>query len=203
MKRKLCILILLVCAAAGTARAEETDMSPQVDWSAFKALSRKNIFDPNRSGPASYHVRPRPKVILTFTFRGTVDSDAAFFTGEGVGKGFVKPGETLNGFKLMKIPTSYEDPSVILTDPAGEIVILKEGESMRRVDEGPWTKTDEAPVEAVQTPSATPVQLQPGLVPFPQVGPKTYNSAGVELHGAARETEILKQLRLKREQEDK
>ena len=51
-------------------------------------------------------------------------------------------GDTINGFKVMKIPQSYDDAIVTLIDPSGTIVTLKDGESMRREDEGAWTKSD-------------------------------------------------------------
>lgn len=202
MNRNIFIFALSLGLAAGTALAEETDLAPSMDWGAFQGLAKKNIFDPNRAGPASYASKPRPKVIRTFTFHGTIDTDAALFTGEGVvdGKGYFRRGETLNGFKVMKIPLNYTDPTVILTDPSGEIVVLKQGESMRREDEGPWSKTDQIQPSMADTAAPSP---SAATTPFPQVGPKTFDASGTELHGAAREQEILKQLRLKREQEDK
>lgn len=187
MNRILAITILLLSVAA---RAQETnsDVPPAAALASLESLASNNIFDPNRSGESNYTIRPRPRIIRTFTFCGTVD-DVALFTGEGVGKGIVKRGETLNGFKVMKVPLSFSDPVVILTDPTGAIVSLKKGESMRREEDGPWTKTDEpppeSPVAAATTSTTTEAPAEPHLT------------------GAARENDILRRLRLKREQEEK
>jgi hypothetical protein len=86
----------------------------------------------------------------------------------------------------MKIPVSYEDPVVVLTDPGGAIVVLKEGESMRREEDGPWAKSDQP----------APVSIA-GTEPNASDAPPTSSPAS----GAA--SDILTKLRLKREQEEK
>jgi hypothetical protein len=187
MKRIIFITLWLISAAA---RAQETNADAPSVPATLQSLALKNIFDATRSGRSGFTSKPKLRVVLTFTFRGTVD-DVALFTGEGVGKGIVKRGDTLNGFKVMKVPVSFSDPIVILTDPTGAIVALKKGESMRREDDGPWTRTDEPPPvsEAASTPAS--------------MSATTGAPAGPPLTGGARLDDILKRLRQKREQEDK
>lgn len=194
MKRLIAITILLAALVAGRP-ASAQEGSAADDWNAFLALSKKNIFDPTRNGSARYGSIPKPKIIRYFTFHGSFDSDAAIFTGEGVARdGFVKVGGTLNGFKVMKLPrvSDIDPPVVILTDPSGAIVELKEGESMRREDEGPWQKTDESAPIASSVASVTE-----STTSTPEV------SAAPASPGAAGESERLRLLRLRREQEDK
>jgi len=181
------VVLLLALGASQVVVAQDSNSAAGPDWKAFQALAQKNIFDPTRSGRAARTIRrTRPPVVRTFTFCGTVDDKIAIFTGEGSGKGYLKAGDSINGFKVMKIPVSYTDPTVILTDTTGAIVRLKAGQNMRREENGPWKKSDEpAPVAEVATEA------------------KAGDSAASSAPGPAGESEILKRLRLKREQEDK
>lgn len=149
-RRILNSILILTFSAALAGAAEETNAPASLDWSSFESIAQKNIFDPSRSGRSGRSSRPKPAVVRVFTFHGIVD-DIAFFTGDGTpGKGYVKVGDTINGFKVMKIsgPTHYTDtPQITLTDPSGAIVVLNEDQSMRREEEGPWEKSDQpAPV---------------------------------------------------------
>jgi hypothetical protein len=149
MNRKIPTTVLLLCLGAGLgARAQQTNAGAGLEWSAFESIAQNNIFDPARSG-GSGRSRQRPAIVRTFTFCGTINDEVAIFKGDGVPStgGDLTVGKTINGFKVMKIPVSYEEATVILTDPAGKIETLKPGESMRREEDGPWTKSDQpAPV---------------------------------------------------------
>jgi hypothetical protein len=143
------ILVLTLASALAT-RAQETNSSAALDWSSFESIAQKNIFDPTRSGRSGNRgPRARAVNVRAFTFCGTVD-DVAIFKGDGVPAkgGDLKVGDAINGFKVMKIPTTYnEAPTITLTDPSGTIVVLKQDESMRREEDGPWTKSEQpAPV---------------------------------------------------------
>jgi len=142
MNRNILITLLLLSLATGLkAAAPETNGGAALDWSAFQAIAQKNIFDPTRVGGRSRTSSVRKAaVVRTFTFRGTID-DTALFTGEGTPrKGYVKPGDLINGFKVMKITLH----SVKLTGPDGNILVLKTDDTMRREEDGPWTKSDQA-----------------------------------------------------------
>jgi hypothetical protein len=189
MNRNTAIAILSLAFGTGwTGWAQEPDSTPVLNWSAFEAIAQKNIFDPSRSGRSSSgRSRPREVVILRFTYRGTMD-DAAIFTGEGSpSRGYVKTGGMINGFKVMKITTDY----VELAEPNGNLVKLNTDDSMQREDEGPWARTDQ-PAPLVITPSAS------ASGDATAIGSSSSPSAG-----PANESDILKKLRLKREQEEK
>ena len=186
MNRPLLTALLLLSLAAGPAlRAQETNAAPAADWSAFESIARKNIFDPTRTGGRG---RGRRVVaVRSFTFCGTINDEVALFKGEGVpsGGGDFRVGGALNGFKVMKIPLSYADATVILTDPAGTIITLKAGESMRREEDGPWTKSDQpapASVAAAETPAEE------------ASAPSSPSSAG--------ESDVLARLRARHKQEE-
>jgi len=183
---------ILVCAL-GVGRNVMAQAGSPSDWNAFQALSKKNIFDPTRNGTARYGAVPKPKIIRYFTFLGTFDNDTALFTGEGAGKGYIMVGQTINGFKVMKIPrvADAEAPVVILTDPGGAVVELKQEESMRREDEGAWGKSDEtAPATSIV--STTEPSSSSSEVSTSSASP-----------GPVGESDVLRKLRLRREQEDK
>jgi hypothetical protein len=190
MKRIPSIAILCLAVAGGvSALAQETNSTPTLDWNYFEAVAKKNIFDPTRSGLSG---RPRQirrdPVTRYFTFHGTID-DAAFFKGEGTPEcGYVKTGNLINGFKVMKVDLDF----VRLAEPNGSLVTLNVDDSMKREDEGPWTKSDQ-PAPLVITPKPAAAGDDDAAV-----GAPSEPSAG-----PANESEILKRLRLKREQEDK
>jgi hypothetical protein len=186
MNRNLFIPSLLLALGLPTAAlAQETNAVAPLDWSSFESIAAKNIFDPSRAGRGSSRLRPAPVIVRSFTFSGTIE-DVALFKGDGAGRGYLKCGDTIDGFKVMKSPVSYEDPIVVLTDPAGAIWVLKQGESMRREEEGPWTKSD---------------QPAPATVASTDTNATESASASSPVSGAA--NDILTKLRLKREQEDK
>lgn len=133
--------------AADSIAVEDT-AAPPASWTNFQSIAQKNVFDPTRAGIASYTHARREPVIHSFTYRGG-DGYAALFTGEGTSsKGYFRVGDTIDGFTIRKITLNN---GVKLTDPSGNIEELQIDESMRRVDEGPWSKSEEA---APDTPSA-------------------------------------------------
>jgi hypothetical protein len=189
MNRNILTAILLLSMGAGwKAAAQEARAGAPPDWNSFQSIAQKNIFDPTRSGGVRASGRARPAaVVQTFTFQGTMDQ-VALFKGYGAPKsGYLGVGGLINGFKVMKIPGQYTDsPTVTLTDPGGTIVVLKMDESMRREEDGPWKKSDaSAPASTAATET------------------KTDEATASSSPAPASESDILKRLRLKREQEEK
>jgi hypothetical protein len=152
MSRNILTAVLLLSLGAGpAASAQETNAGAALDWSSFESIAQKNIFDPARSGRGGSRSRLKAAAVRAFTFCGTIE-EVAIFKGDGVPArgGDLKVGDTINGFKVMQIPLRYsESPTVKLTDPGGTIVVLQEGESMRREEDGPWTKSDQPAPAAV------------------------------------------------------
>jgi hypothetical protein len=186
MKRNSFIAILSFSLGAGlVAQAQETNANAGLSWSSFESISENNIFDTTRRGTAVYGnpSRVRTPVVRAFTYHGTIDA-VALFTGDGAPKdGYVKEGDLINGFKVMQITLHY----VKLAQPNGDIVVLKEDDTMRREEEGPWTKSDQPPPLVIAISSEV----------------KSDESSGSPSPAPAGESDILKRLRLKREQEDK
>jgi hypothetical protein len=184
MNRHICIAILLLSPwVSWTASAQGTNATRGLDWNAFRAIGENNIFSPTR-GPGSDESTEihRTPVIRSFTYDGTVD-DRAIFKGEGAPDGALfKVSDMIDGFKVMQVTLDY----VKLADPDGKLIVLEEDDSMQRADEGPWTKSDQPlPLTTTETkPEESSVASAPG-------------SGG----GPVGESEILKRLRLKREQE--
>ena len=183
MNRSILTAALLLSLGAGlAASAQETNAGAALEWSSFESIAQKNIFDPTRSGRAGGGNKPRAALVRTFTFRGS-DGYAAFFTGEGTPrKGYVKVGDLINGFKVRQISLHF----VKLAEPNGNIVELKEDNTMRREEDGPWTKSDQPVAAAVASPETQAEEPTASSSPA---------SAGAN--------DILAKLRLKREQEEK
>jgi hypothetical protein len=93
----------------------------------------------------------------------------------------VRQGDLINGFKEMQITLHY----VKLAEPNGNILVLKTDDTMRRTEDGPWTKSDQAAPEVATTEI------------------KADESTVSSKPGPAGESDILRKLRLKREQEEK
>jgi hypothetical protein len=184
MNRNIVITILLLSLGAGRAAfAQETNAGAAPARISLQTIMQKNIFDPTRSGGRVRGGSARRAVVVrTFSYHGTMD-DVACFTGEGTpSKGWSKEGDLINGFKIMKITLDF----VILADPDGKLVQLAADDSMRRDEDGPWYKSD-----------------QPAPLVIASSEAKTDESPESSSPGPADESDILKKLRLKREQEDK
>jgi hypothetical protein len=184
MNRHIINTIFSLAVGAGLASAaEDTNVNGTLNWSSFEPIAQKNIFDPTRSGGVRPANRRRAPVVRSFTFHGTVD-DVAFFTGEGApSKGYVKAGDSIDGFKIMQI--NVNSNYVKLADPDGKILVLNEDQSMRREENGPWTESDQ-PAPDVTAPAETSSE-EPAAASSPE-------PAGV--------SDILARLRARHKQEE-
>lgn len=182
MNRNTLIAVLLLALATGQAAvAQDTNSVAAPARISLQTLMQKNIFDPTRSGRVRPGGRPRAAVVRTFTFRGS-DGYVAFFTGEGTPrKGYVKVGDLINGFKVIQITLDF----VKLTEPNGNIVELKEDNTMRREEDGPWTKSDQPAPPAI---AATET--------------KTDESTASPSPAPAGESDVLARLRARHKQEE-
>jgi hypothetical protein len=181
MNRGILIFLLLLSSGAGRAAgAQDTNSAAAPARISLQTLMQKNIFDPTRSGRS--RGRSRAAAVRSFAFRGS-DGYVAFFTGEGTpARGYVKVGDLINGFKVRQITLHF----VKLAEPNGTIVELTEDNTMRREEDGPWTKSDQPPAAAAASPETQADESTAAASPA---------SAGV--------SDILAKLRLKREQEEK
>jgi hypothetical protein len=110
-----------------------------LDYSAFRQIADRNIFNAGRSSrSARSGERPRQVQVDTFTVVGTMSyakGDVAFFDGSsGAYRKAVKLGESIAGHKVIGI-TAEE----VQLEAGEQKVTLKVGGQMRREDEGPWS----------------------------------------------------------------
>ena len=132
-----------VFVAALPASAQNTNHpSGRPDFSAFKLVTDRNIFDPTRRGA---YVRPtresRPSrssrveyVALVGTMNYEEKGPLAFFDGtKSEYRKVLKPGETIAGYKVKEVAPTF----VKLVSPTNELQ-LPVGMQLRREDDGKW-----------------------------------------------------------------
>jgi len=149
----------------------------KADFAAFKIISERNIFDPNRSPRRGGGPPVRAKTVESVTLVGIMSygkGDFAFFNGTSSDyKKVLKPSDTIAGYKVASISAN----SVKLASGEKQVE-LKIGSQLRREDEGEWKLS--SPPETYSAASAT-------------------SSAGAVSDGS--ESEVLKRLMQRREQE--
>jgi hypothetical protein len=159
-----------------------------LDYSAFRLIAERNIFDPNRRPSRGERSAPPPpprnnRDAQYFTLVGTMSYEKgtfAFFTGTSYDyQKALTNAETIAGFKLAAIARD----SVRLTHDTNE-VDLAVGMQMRLEDDGSWQPRRGATSLAVSAPS--------------NPTPSTSSSA---TSAASAESDIIKRLMQKREQE--
>jgi len=107
------------------------------DFSSFKIISDRNIFDPNRGPRRAAGPRERQAKVDSFSLVGIMSYEKgsfAFFDGSSSDyKKALKLNDSIAGYKLMSIaPTSIK-----LVSGTNEVQ-LQVGTQMRREDEGAW-----------------------------------------------------------------
>lgn len=114
--------------------------SPRVDYSSFRLIADRNIFNANRSGrrPASSTgSRPRQVRVETFGLVGTMSyekGDFAFFDGSSSQfRRVLKPSDSIAGYKIAAISGNG-----VKLEANGQEIQMKVGAQMRREDEGQW-----------------------------------------------------------------
>lgn len=162
----------------------------RLDQASFRIISERNIFNPTRSSrAASMKAEGEPKKVVkieSVSLVGTMSyekGDFAFFDGSGSDfKKVVKPEETIAGFKVQQI--SFNQVSLVRE---GKTMNLAVGDKLRRQDDGPWEVT-----AATDKSSAESTAASSGA-----------SSSDESSSGDGGESEVLKRLLKKREQEMK
>src|SRR5205085_7839701 len=96
----------VTCDLAG--RAQSTNPPGRLDFQAFKILTERNIFDPNRSSDSGPRSEPRKAArVESFALVGTLSYEKgnfAFFDGSGSAyRKALKTGDTIAGYKIAEI----------------------------------------------------------------------------------------------------
>jgi hypothetical protein len=138
------LLRLGLVAFAALAAASATAQTNR-DYSAFKLVADRNIFDPNRyPHNATRHESRRPgKTVDAFSLVGVMSYEKgnfAFFDGSSSDyRKVLKPSDSIAGFQI----TEVSQNQVKLTSGTNQIVMAV-GSQMRRQEEGDWAISDTA-----------------------------------------------------------
>ncbi len=165
----------------------ESDSGPSsLDFSAFRKIADRNIFNSGRSArTARSGERPRVPQVESFTVVGTMTyakGDTVFFDGSsGSFRRALKLGESIAGHEVVAITAEQVE-----LEADGKKFKLNVGGTVRREDEGPWEVSSSGVSHAVAA-SAT--------------GSGSADSSGGDSGGEV--SDVLKRLLQKRAQEEK
>lgn len=131
-----------------------------LDYSAFRLVVNRNIFDPNRvphSGPST----TQPKTVDAFTLVGTMSYEKgifAFFDGTRSDyQKVLKPEDTIAGYKVLAISAD----SVKLMMSTNNVVELSVGTQMRRREDGSWERQAKSETYAASSASNSSSEAAP------------------------------------------
>ncbi len=157
-------LALGLLMLASRPAAAQSSAPPKSDFSAFRIITDRNVFDPRRyarSGPA--RETRRAARVDTFTLVGTLEYDkgpVAFF--DGTSSQFrkaVRPEESIGSFKVADIK-----PAAVTLVSDTNTFQLKMGSQMRREEEGPWQLAATTELPPLSAPSRGGAGTGPGPV---------------------------------------
>lgn len=186
--RTLTLGLLLAVSPLPALAADDTNSVSSTDYSSFRIISDRNIFNPNRSSGRRYESSgPRVRVD-SFTLIGTMSYEkGSFAIFEGTSSAYrktFKTADTIAGYRIAEI-----DPySIKLLAASNQVITLPIGAQMKRTDRGPWTLLAQAePMTA-----SAPTPSNPGE-------PPSFSNRAASMNGA--DSEILKRLMMKRQKE--
>jgi hypothetical protein len=139
MKTRFFLIAAMVISLAGIrpAAAQDASADTRPDFNSFQVIERNNIFNPSRRPRLNIN-RPPPVRVSTFTLNGTMSYENkgyAFFDGNAVNRGSVFGlADTINGYKIAEITNN----TVKLAAASNQVITLKVGMQMRKVENGPW-----------------------------------------------------------------
>jgi hypothetical protein len=144
--RPFCVGLLALLLSAAPSSAQNSNAPVRFDYSSFRLISEKNIFNANRFGrsaapPPSSEERKSTRV-EAFTLVGTMSygkGPFAFF--DGTSSDFRKvlhPGGTIAGCKLTEISGTR-----VKLEADTNHFELRVGNQLRREDDGPWQFLDQ------------------------------------------------------------
>jgi len=120
-------------------RGSGTNGTPaSLDYSAFRLVAERKIFDPNRS-PRSFRAPTQPKTVDSFSLVGTMSyekGDFAFFDGSSSDyKKVLKTNDVIAGYKILVI-----SPELVKIESVTNQLELRVGAQMRRREDGSWER---------------------------------------------------------------
>lgn len=177
-------------APASFGAASSTNGASALDYSAFRLVADRNIFNPNRQPNRPDFARPKPKAIDTFGLVGIMSYEKgtfAFFDGSSSEfRKALKANDSIAGYQLAAIDENWVK-LVIQTNT----LQMRIGGQMRREDEGPWVLLSQA--------ESTPANFSTSTGTGSSAGATGSSTSDAAPSGA--DSDILKKLMQRREQE--
>ena len=172
---------------------------PSTDFSTFKIIADRNIFNPNRSSRAGRREERRPTRqirVETFSLVGTLDSEEGlycFFDGSGSQyRKVLQIGESIAGYRVLAI-----EQDGVKVEAAGKELRLEMGNMMRREDDGEWQLRARPEITTGRS-SSSETGGDAGSAKEPGTSD---SSASDPPASSGEENEVLKKLLRQREQE--
>ncbi len=192
-RTSLTVPLLLLLGALLAMEAQEANPPSRRDYSAFRIIAERNIFNPNRSGrsgrSAARAASEGRVATPSFALVGTMCYEQgrfAFFDGSSSEyRKALEPADSIAGYKIAAITPGH----VKLESTNGPPVELAVGMQMK--------KQDEESSKSVGHSSASAGSLDPSLA----ADDKTETAEATEADPAGPADEVLKKLMQKREQE--
>lgn len=165
--------ILALALAPLSSSAQPTNRPVRPDFSAFKSINQRNIFNPSRSAkytPSMPTQTRRPRRVDSVALVGTMSYDAqgplAFFDGTASEyRRVLKTSDTIAGYKIADI-----EPACVKLVVGTNEFQLRVGMELRREDQGKWhlaERTEPPSERSDRTASVRPAPLPPGPRPGP------------------------------------
>ncbi len=207
--------------STATASRETKPPTPRIDFSTFKILTERNIFDPNRSSRGNRYSAPSsdtppparpppPAVVETFTLVGTLaygENQMAFIDGPSSQyKRALRLNDTIAGLKLKSVAANQA-----AFDNDGKEISLRIGHQLRREDRREWQVNAQpttyasaplAPSGTTNTSSASTTNSASGDTASPLAPGAAPVVAKPEPAPTAAEAEALRRLLEKRRKEE-
>jgi hypothetical protein len=132
------LVVMLFGSLGFTASAQPTNASARPDYSTFKIVTERNIFNPHRYARSSRSRESRPTSKAdSFALVGIMSYEKgtfAFFDGsKSEFRKVLKPAETIAGYTVTDIA-----PNSVKLNSGTNAIELNVGNQMRREEEGEW-----------------------------------------------------------------
>jgi hypothetical protein len=136
---RLCLLAASMLTGALLGAAQESDSGAPKEFSFFKLITDRNIFDPNRRPPVAHNVEPVRKVVDSFGLYGTMsyDTKGPFAVFSGTHSEYhqvLEKGGSIAGYTVDNI-----GHDLVQLSAGTNSVELRVGMQMRRSDDGTWS----------------------------------------------------------------
>lgn len=150
-------------ATTPAAPRPDSSITPTATFDAFRLVTDRNIFNPNRTGRRDRTNEEAPPRLDVISLVGTMDSERgprAFFDGSTTAfRKTLRVGESVDAFKVVKI-----SPNLVQLERDGKTVAVIVGQQLRRPEGGDWNVTEAQPAPRATT-MGDPSRVDPNAPP--------------------------------------